>query len=235
MRRVLVALALLGGTAAADPARVLTAPTAWLPRAGEGTTTLGTDHRGHAEVHASYGLGGFAEAELGADRDAAGTTLGRAGVRVGVSHPGHDLPGLVLGVRTTFGADDRVSDAYAVASADLGVIRLHGGADAISFAGPARHAARLRPLAGLEIHPPMYPRSSLLGDLAWQPHVIGAGVGQADDGKLSWLLGIGVRYQALPWASVELAVRARQAAALGDSTVLLRVNASWPAIRRKPR
>lgn len=223
-----LALAALAGTAAAEPARVLTAPTAGLPAAGEGTATLGVDHRGHAEVRASYGLGGLAEAELGADRDAAGISLGRAGVRVGLGQRAGTRPGVVLGARATFGGAARVSDAYAVASGDLGVLRLHAGADAISFAGAARHAARLRPLAGLEIHPPMYPRSSLIGDLAWQPAAIG-------DGKLAWLLGIGVRYQALPWAGVELAVRARQAESLGDSTVQLRVNLRWPATARNRR
>jgi hypothetical protein len=83
-----------------------------------------------------------------------------------------------------------------------------------------RAAARLRPLLGLELHPPMYPRSSLLGDLAWEPDL-----DAARGPSLRWLLGIGVRYRAFSWASVELAVRARQGEDLGASTVMVRVNA----------
>jgi hypothetical protein len=66
----------------------------------------------------------------------------------------------------------------------------------------------------------MYRRSSLLGDIAWEPE-LDAARGPA----LRWLLGIGVRYQAFSWASIELAVRARQGEDLGGSTVLVRVNA----------
>jgi hypothetical protein len=66
----------------------------------------------------------------------------------------------------------------------------------------------------------MYPRSSLLGDLAWEP-TLDAERGPA----LGWMLGIGVRYRAFDWASVELAVRARQSEELGAATVMLRVNA----------
>jgi hypothetical protein len=116
----------------------------------------------------------------------------------------------------------RASDAYLVASRDLGVVRLHAGIDAIAAGiGPLRSAARLRPLGGLELHPPMYPRSSLLTDVAWQPRLA------AERGStLGWVVGIGVRYQAFSWASVELAVRARQGDDLGASTVLVRLNAA---------
>jgi hypothetical protein len=137
------------------------------------------------------------------------------------------MPAVVIGVRTTFAARGhtvhapRASDAYLVASRDLGVVRMHVGAEAISAEVDGRRAAaRLRPLAGLEFHPPMYPRSSLIGDLAWVPSLAAPAAP-----SLGWMLGIGVRFQALPWASVELAVRAREAEDLGASTVLLRVNA----------
>src|SRR5256885_12689663 len=54
--------------------------------------------------------------------------------------------------------------SYAVASRDLGVVQLHAGVDAISAGAAGRRAAaRLRPLAGLELHPPMYPRSTQIG------------------------------------------------------------------------
>ncbi|HEY0481969.1 MAG TPA: hypothetical protein VGD37_30835 [Kofleriaceae bacterium] len=222
-----------------DGARVLTTPTAWLPRAGAATATLGIDHRGDATAIASYGLGGLSEVELDADTDVRGCTdcaarpvpvrLGRAAFRIGVRQGAWltGMPALVLGVRATFAAyepvvrDPRVTDAYAVASRDLGVVQLHAGVDAISAGAAGRRAAaRLRPLAGLELHPPMYPRSTLLGDIAWEPEL------DAQTGpRLGWLLGVGVRYQAFSWASVELAVRARQGEDLGASTVMVRVNA----------
>jgi hypothetical protein len=133
----------------------------------------------------------------------------------------------VLGVRATFAAYDpvvgapRATDAYLVASRDLGVVRLHAGVDALAASvGDHRSAAALRPLAGVELHPPMYPRSSLLGDIAWQPEL-----DAAQGPVLRWMLGVGVRYQAFSWASVELAVRARQGDDLGGATVMVRVNA----------
>jgi hypothetical protein len=226
--------------AAADPAgaRVLTAPTAWLPTAGAGSATLGIDHRGDGLAIASYGLGGLAEVELGVDSDLRGCTdcasrpapirLDRAGFRIG-AHQGawfRGMPALVLGVRVAFAAYEpavdapRAADAYLVASRDLGVVRLHAGADAIAASAAGRASGlRLRPLAGVEIHPPMYPRSSLLGDLAWLPEL------EARGPALRWMFGIGVRYQAFSWASIELAVRARQGEDLGGSTVMVRVNA----------
>jgi len=229
-----------------DPvgARVLTAPTAWLPEAGTAVATLGIDHRGDGMAIASVGLSRLAEVELGGDSDVRGCracseppsiVLGRAGFRIGAHQDAwfRGMPAVVLGVRTTFAARGhdlhapRASDAYAIASRELGVLRLHAGVDALSAEADGRRAAaRLRPLAGLELHPPMYPRSSLIGDLAWVPTLVAPG-----RPGLGWMLGIGVRFQALPWASVELAVRARESEALGASTVLLRVNAAW----RSPR
>jgi len=242
-RAMLAVVAVLAAArpAAADPsgARVLTAPTAWLPTAGAVAAMVGVDHRGDSSAIVGYGLGGLAEVELGADTDvrlavddAVRPTplwLGRAAFRLGARQdawfPG--MPALVFGVRTTFAArghavhEARASDAYVVASRDLGVLRLHVGADALSAsAGDRRAPARLRPLAGLELHPPMYPRSSLLGDVAWEPAL---DVQRAP--TLGWMLGVGVRYQAFAWASIELAVRVRQGEDLGASTVLLRVNA----------
>lgn len=243
MRAVLVVIAavIAARPAAADPegARLVTAPAGWLPPAGTAAATLGADHRGDGTAIGSLGLGGLAEVELGADTDVRGCTdctlrrpvplrLGRAGFRLGARQDAwfRGMPALVLGVRATFAAhgpavrEPRVSDAYVVASRDLGIVRLHAGIDAISASvGGDRAAAELRPLAGLELHPPRYPRSSLLGDVAWVPEL-----DAARGPSLGWLLGIGVRYQALSWASVELAVRARQGEELGASTVMVRVH-----------
>jgi hypothetical protein len=237
----LVAVIAVARPAAAEPAgsRVLTAPTAWLPRSGEAVAMLGIDHRGDGTAAIGYGLGGLAEIELDGDSDVRTCTdctarpsplvLGRAAFRLGARQDAGftGMPAIVLGVRTTFAARGhdvhapRASDAYLVASRDLGVVRLHAGVDAISASvNGLRTAAQLRPLAGIELHPPMYPRSSLLSDIAWEPKL------DTQQGPtLEWLLGIGVRYQALPWASVELAVRARQAEDLGSSTVMIRLNA----------
>ena len=243
MRAVLtVAAAVIAARpVAADPtgSRVLTAPTAWLPPSGAATATLGIDHRGDTAVFASASLDGLAELEIDQDSDVRGCTdcamqrtplrLGRAAFRIGAHQDGwlHGMPALVLGVRATFAAYEpavdapRVTDAYVVASRDLGVVRLHAGVDALAGSvADHRSAAALRPLAGIELHPPMYPRSSLLGDIAWQPEL-----DAAHGPVLRWMLGIGVRYQAFSWGSVELAVRARQGDDLGGATVMARFNA----------
>jgi hypothetical protein len=244
MRAVLpavVAVIAMARPAAADPygARVLTVPTAWLPEAGTAVAMLGIDHRGDGAAVIGFGLGGIAELELGSESDIRGCTdctaqptplwLGRAGFRIGARQDAWlaGMPAVVFGVRAIFAArghavvDPQATDAYVIASRDLGAVRLHAGIDAISAsAGGLRAATKARPLAGIELHPPMYPRSSLLADIAWEPTL------DAQRGpELGWILGIGVRYQAFAWASIELAVRARQGEDLGGSTVLVRANA----------
>lgn len=225
--------------AAADPvgSRVLTAPTAWLAPAELRWAMLGIDHRRDGAVIAGYGLGGLAELELGADTDLRACTdctarpvplwLGRAAFRIGARQDAWfaGMPAVALGVRTSFAARDRAvhgaraSDAYAVASRDLGVVRLHAGVDALAATVDGHaSAAALRPLAGLELHPPMYPRSSLVGDIAWVPEL-----DAARGATLRWLIGVGARYQAFSWATIELAVRARQGEELGGATVMVRL------------
>src|ERR1051325_10009533 len=97
MRAVLTIAAVLAAArpAAGDPvgSRVLTAPTAWLPEAEAQSVTLGLDHRRDGLAIGSYGLGGLAEIELGADTDIRACTdctlrptplwLGRAAFRIG--------------------------------------------------------------------------------------------------------------------------------------------------------
>ncbi len=243
MRAVLTvaAVVIAARPVAADPigSRVLTAPTAWLLPSDSATATLGIDHRGDTAAFVGASLDGLAELEIDQDSDVRGCTdctmqhtslhLGRAAFRIGAHQDAwlHGLPAVVLGVRATFGAFQpavgapRATDAYLVASRDLGVVQLHAGVDALaaSVAGH-RSAAELRPLAGVELHPPMYPRSSLLGDIAWEPEL-----DAAQGPVLRWMLGIGVRYQAFAWGSVELAVRARQNDDLGGATVMVRLNA----------
>jgi len=239
-------------SASADPTvnRVLTAPTAWLPPAGALVGTAGLDHRFDGDVIVGYGLGGLASIELGTDTDVRGCTdcsvrpeplfLGRAAFRLGAHQDAWftGMPALVLGVRTTVtaltGRDDfhhaRVTDAYVVASRVLGPVRLHAGASLIDAGfGDYHMRPKLRPLGGLEWTPPQYPKTSLLADVAWVALL------HADAARPEWLAGWGVRYQALPWGSIELAVRHREDEGLGDSTVLVRVNGVWnPARSGKP-
>jgi hypothetical protein len=240
MRTVVIMLgvALAATPAAADPLveRVLTAPTAWLPAAGDTVATAGIDHRGDGMIVVGYGLGGLSEIQIDADSDVRACTdctgrpdpvlLGRASFRLGAMKPAGLPAAIALGVRTTFdarGRDARVTDGYLVASGDFTYVRVHAGVDLIAARiGDLELAAKARPLAGLEIRPPQYPRTTLMGDIAWEPE-LDATAGP----KLRWIAGWGVRYQALDWASIELAVRHRETEDLGGSTVMVRVNAVW--------
>ena len=221
-------------TADPVPSRVLTAPTAWLPPAGAAIGTAGSDHRGAGSLIVGYGLGGLAAVELGTDTDVRGggddpeaRWLGRAAFRLGARQDAWfaGMPALVVGVRTTFAARGhtygkaRASEAYLVGSRALGPTRVHLGAAAIDGGfGDTRLGATVRPLAGLEWTPPIYPRTSILADVMWVPRL------DPDRVRLEWVAGWGVRYQALSWGSIELAVRHRQDEGLGDSTVLVRLN-----------
>jgi hypothetical protein len=238
---LIVAIACSARIAAADPTvnRVITAPTAWLPPAGAVIGTAGMDHRFDADIILGYGFGGLASVELGTDTDVRGCTdcsqrpeplfLTRAAFRMGARQNAWftGMPALVLGVRTTVvpitGRDDfervRVTDAYVVASRVVGPLRLHAGGSLVDAGfGDYHMGPKLRPLGGFEWTPPQYPKTSLLGDVAWVALL------RADKARPEWLAGWGVRYQALPWGSIELAVRHREDEGLGDSTVLVRVN-----------
>jgi hypothetical protein len=251
MRIALSIIALVVGLvstrdAAADPAlgRVLTAPTAWLPPSGAVVASGGTLHRagqvvGFGFLDAGVGLGGIASLNLGMDTDVRGCVgacerpeelvLGRAAFRLGARQdawfPG--MPALLVGVRTTYAARGhdfgraRVSDAYLAASRVLGSVRLHAGVNATA-AGFGNEDVTLeptlRPFGGLEWTPPMYPRTSVLADITYLP------VFHPDRIELEWVAGWGVRYQALRWGSIELAVRHREDEGLGDSTVMIRLN-----------
>lgn len=247
----LVGLAAAGASASADPAigHVITAPTAWVPEENVLLASAGVDHRGDSSVAVGYGLGGIAVVDVGGDTDVracqqppCGTDnratpmwLGRASFKIG-SHQDALFPGqpaVALGVRATFTAhqqpgfaDPRVSEAYLVASRELGpYLRVHAGAEAIDarFRDPegAEHTLGtiLRPIGGIELRPPQYPRTTLIGDVAWVPRL------EHDAPTLEWLGGVSVRYQALVWGSIELTFRHREDEGLAASTVLVRVNA----------
>jgi hypothetical protein len=243
---LLVVLALSRG-AAADPvlSRVLTAPTAWLPPAG---TTIGTAGYGRfgdgGMFNLGVGLGGIAAVDIGAENDVRGCTdcaamrgeaiwMGRAGFRLGVRQGawGRGAPAFVFGVRTTFGARGhtfgkaRAAEAHLVASWVVGPTRVHAGVAALDagFHDDVTLGPTVRPLGGFEWTPREFPKSSLMVDIMWVPRL------EPDKIELERVLGIGVRYQALSWGSIELGVRNREDDGLAGTTVLVRVNGVWGA------
>jgi hypothetical protein len=141
------------------------------------------------------------------------------------------MPALVLGVRTTFASsgpfhEARVGEAYVVASRELGPLRVHAGVAVIDAGFADVTLGRTaRPLAGLEWTPGQYPKTTLMGDVAWMPRLESDAAG--DRVALEWVAGWGVRYQAFAAGSVELAVRHREDEGLGDSTVMLRMTGVW--------
>jgi hypothetical protein len=234
---------------AADPPlpRVLTAPTAWLPPDGGAIGTAGIDHRGDGSIDLGFGLGGLAGIELGADTDVrecdappCATNNGtgnlaqtrwqaRAAFRLGARQDAlfKGQPALVFGVRTAITNVRRIGEAYVVASRVISLVRLHAGVAAMDakHGTDGRMGTTIRPLGGLELTPPQYPKTTLLGDIAWLPRL------EPDDSMTmrvrdtpEWVIGWGVRYQALSWGSIELDVRHRENEGLGASTVMVRVN-----------
>jgi hypothetical protein len=236
--------------------RLVTAPTAWMPPAGALVGTAGLDIRSAAEdkrldgnLLFGYALGELAHLELGAESDVracrecdgdplpAPRWLGRAAFRIGARQDRWfaGQPALVLGVRTTFAAAStatfdrpRVSEAYVVASHEMPgfagyIVRLHGGVTAIDAGhGDLEMGPKLRPLGGVELVAPQYPRTTVLADFTYvallQPQP-----------RVEWVVGWGVRYQALRWGSIELLVRHREDEGLSASTVMMRVNGVWGA------
>ena len=233
--------------------RVVHAPTAWLQPAGQLQVQLSASHRLAPAASAALGLGDLAELDVeltdrfiacpgcpGADGERAETNLaaGTAAFRMGhASARGRRIrAGVVLGFRKSFagrtvvagGRDAPLESAalHLVGGLRLGGLELHGGAELHD----ARHGtarmpragtAALRPLAAIAWTPPPYPRTTLLVDVAWLPEVKDAGP------RVHWLLGWGVRYQALSWGAIDLVVRQREDQALGDATVFVRVTGDF--------
>jgi hypothetical protein len=251
MKHVIAIMIALGASrsASADPKlpRVLTAPTAWLVPENVVYGTASLDHRGDGSIDLGYGLGGIAELDLGADTDsreclappcavmgtdnlAGATWLPRAGFRMGLRQ---DMffagePAIVVGATKTFGHTREVGEVYLVVSRTLKFLHVHAGIAAMDARhGMTRMTAQLRPLAGLELRPPQYPKTTLMGDIAWTPRFEPDPKGPTTE----WVVGWGVRYQALTWGSIELDVRHRgkgnDAEDLGASTVMIRVNGVW--------
>lgn len=232
--------------------RVFAAPTAWLPPAGAIIGTGAVDLRAIAEgrfestLTVGYGLGGLAALDVGTDADVRGCDLcgdgsprplylGRATFRMGARQNAwfKGMPALLVGTRVSFAASGnfdnlRAVDAYAMASRTFTkYVRVH--------AGVSVHAARydepdrgielepaLRPNFGIEVTPPQYSRTSVMGDFTYLPLLVRTDT--ESSARLEWVAGWGVRYQAFDWGAIELAVRHREGEGLGDSTVFVRVN-----------
>jgi len=244
--------------------RVIAAPTAWLPppgglvaTAGGGVGAEGFGEAGEGLLAIEYGLGALAGIEVGVDRDLRGCMacaterpeglwLGRAAFRLGARQdawfPG--MPALLVGLRTTWAARGhafgraRAAELYLVASRVLGPVRVHAGVQASDAehrgGGPEGESAvrlgvAVRPLAGLEWTPRDLPRSTLLADVAWLPRLAPSEI------ELEWVAGLGVRYQALSWGAIELAVRNRQGDGLAGTTVMVRVHGVWAPRAARPR
>jgi hypothetical protein len=249
-----LALVLGAGPAAADPVvpRLFTAPTAWLPPAGAITASAAADvsvgHQGEGAVAVGYGLGGLAAIELGADTEvrtctscgepADGRWLPRASFRLGARQGAwfRGMPALALGLKNTFAARGfggfqrpRVTEAYVVASGVYGRVRVHGGAELIAASfGDLEMSPVLRPIAGLELRPPGFPRSTFVADVAWTTRLeLEPEPSERRGPRLEMMVGFGARYQFFNWANIELGVRVPREEGIANGSVLVRLNGVW--------
>src|SRR5262249_55365160 len=114
----------------------------------------------------------------------------------------------------------RVTDIHFVASRVVGQLRLHAGASLVDagFGDNYAMGAKLRPIGAIEWTSPQVPKSTLMAGIAYVPTF------RADHTELEWVAGLGVRYQALTWGSIEIGVRARQTEDISNATIMVRVN-----------
>lgn len=198
---------------------VITAPTAWMP---DGiTTTAGVDRFGNWNVGGTLGYG-IASIELARDTE---DDLKRATFRIGARQDSWfaGQPAVAFGVRSTWGTEDAVADAFLVASRDLGPVRLHAGASIADSAASPRKSfeqelRQIRPLGGIEWTPGQYPRTTLMGDIVW------AGEKTIPDPRFT--TGVAVRYQAFRWGSVDFGVRYRDGQQVDEASFFARINAT---------
>lgn len=233
--------------------RTLYTPTAYLQGASRVFASAGGDHRGGGFLAFSLGLGELAEVDLEvgnrlgacqacADGEPVATSLTAATAlfKIGLAERrfGRWQPALALGFRAPIGRVDanvddtslevRAARLYLAASKSLGQVTLHGGVDVWDAGAESADgervlhdeplSKRVRPFVALAWNPAVYPRTTLLAELSFAPVIESRGV------EMRWLGGWGVRYQALSWGSIELAMRHRDGDSLGDSSVLIRLN-----------
>lgn len=251
---VIVAVAALASGAAADDGAlaagptVIAIPTAWTQPRTSLTAALDADHRGGTGARITLGYARLVEVDLrgdgeltacdpcaGPDRAVEPVQLPTAGWKLAL-RPWRD-GAVAVGVRVPLGERPRrASEAFVVVSQRLGPVRLHAGASTWASEHPgatgapivraARHG--VRPLAGLEWTPAIYPRTTILADLQWLPELGPTAAETAPRWSFAW----GVRYRALAWSAIELAVRHRQEDELGGATVMVRLSAAWPRAAR---
>jgi len=236
--------------------RTLYTPTAYLQGARRAFASAGGDHRGGGFLALSLGLGDLAEVDLELgnrlavceacaeqERVATSITAASALFKIGVGEGRYAgwQPAIALGFRAPIGStgatvdgidsEVRAARLYLAASKSLGQVTLHGGVDvwdeSATSDGQERvlHDSplgeRVRPFVAVGWNPPVYPRTTLLAEVSYAPVVESTAI------DMRWLGGWGVRYQALSWGSIELAMRHREGDSLGDSTVLIRVNGAF--------
>jgi hypothetical protein len=245
------------------PPRVFHTPTAWLQPSGQTFGSAGANHRLGGFFALAAGLGELAEIDVSVTdrflrcealcdgkRETSSAWVGSALFKTGISEDAwfSGQPAVALGFRKSFhaqrleGASARpeLAELYVVASRRVSTAALHVGAQVFDHQlGGARLldtddlARRIRPMAGASWRPPAYPRTTILADVSFVPET--RALGASAETALAWLVGWGVRYQALSWGSVELGIRHRQDDGLEGSTVLVRFNGvtSVGAIRRR--
>ncbi len=232
--------------------RVLHVPTAWLQPPATVYASTGVNHRGGGFLSLSTGLGRLAEADLnisdrfiscaadcaGDTRDSGPAWLATALFKIGMAADElfSGQPALAIGFRRSFytstsSSSDKpeVAELYLAASRKIGGVGVHAGAqlfdaesDDSRLLDISSPVEQVRPFLGIEWVPAIYPRTTVLLDFSWVPEFRQADATTAVD--LTWLAGWGIRYQALSWGSIELAIRHRENEGLADSTVLVRVN-----------
>jgi hypothetical protein len=86
----------------------------------------------------------------------------------------------------------------------------------------------VRPVAGFEIRPPGWPRSTLLLDVAWTTRLeLEPEPSDRRGPRLEMMIGGGARYQFFRWANVELGVRFPREEGLANGKVMIRFNGVW--------
>jgi hypothetical protein len=159
----------------------------------------------------------------------------------------HGQPALALGVRVMMSSDSlgtsaepkaiRSADIYAVASRDIATFTVHGGvigqdAETVETISDVRIVHRLvssrwpqiRPIAALQWHPSIYPRTTLMADLSWLVEWRGNSNPSGEKLTQTWIAGWGVQFRAYRRTTLDLTVRHRQDEGLPSSTVVLGVH-----------
>ena len=234
-------------------------PTAHLQPSLTVFSSAGATQSGVGLASITTGLGQLAEVAVRVDDDASvcgGCTADepharalvvanaqfKVGVNEGRAAPWQ--PALALGFRRSIGeplgaggSPDydtmAVARLFGAASKTLGPLDVHVGVEvwdaSVTLGGRTTFlherpvAERVRPFLGLAFTSPQTPRTTLIADVAWTPFIA------AGESSLRYITGVGVRYQAFGWASIELATRHRQGDALKHTTFMVRINAVVPA------